>query len=170
MKRLLLMRHAKSDRSADYGPDHERPLNKRGHASALALGRFLTLTKQQPDAAITSSAVRARRTLELAAAAGGWSCPIRETAALYDGGPADILDEINQESDAVGALIVVGHEPTWSALASGLVGGGALGMVTGALAAVDFDVESWSAVRPGRGVLAWMVVPRLLTEGELDLG
>ena len=170
MKRLLLMRHAKSDRSADYGEDHERPLSKRGEASAHAIGRFLTLTKQQPDAGLTSSAVRARRTLELAIAAGGWNCPIRPTRALYDGGPADILDEINQESDAIASLVVVGHEPTWSALASGLVGGGALRMVTGALAAIDFGVESWSAVGPGYGELAWMVAPRLLTEGELDLG
>lgn len=170
MKRLLLMRHAKSDRSADYGEDHERPLNKRGEASAQAIGRFLTLTKQQPDVGLTSSAVRARRTLELAIAAGGWNCPIRPTRTLYEGGPADILDEINQENDDTSALIVVGHEPTWSVLAGGLVGGGALGMVTGALAAIDFDVESWDAARPGRGVLAWMLVPRLLTEGELDLG
>ena len=49
MKTLLLMRHAKSDWDADYGPDHDRPLNERGLRSARLMGRVLAEEGLVPD-------------------------------------------------------------------------------------------------------------------------
>ncbi len=58
MKTLLLLRHAKSDRSG--AGDHERPLNKRGRSSARRIGTTLSLIHPEPGKVLTSSAVRAR--------------------------------------------------------------------------------------------------------------
>jgi phosphohistidine phosphatase len=57
---------------------------------------------------------------------------------------------------------MVGHEPTWSALASALVGGGELRLAPAALAHVALDVDGWAEVKPGSGVLRAVIPPALL--------
>ena len=147
MKTLYLIRHAKSDWNASYGDDHERPLNKRGVRAAQLMGRFLRDVDQIPDAVVSSSAVRARTTVELMAAAGGWTCPLRVTRRFYDTGPESVLQEVRTESDGYPSLLLAGHQPTWSSLIEELT---------------DFEVDRWSELSEGRGVLVFFVVPKLL--------
>ena len=161
MKRLYLVRHAKSDWRAPSASDHDRPLAKRGTRAAKLMGRFLTAAGQEPDAVVTSSAMRARSTVELMAAAGDWSCPVRVTRALYLSHPDSVLKEVQAESDEHEDLLIAGHEPTWSDLVE-LLTGGRLKMVTAAVARIDFDVERWADVETGHGVLVWLVPPKLL--------
>lgn len=161
MKRLYLIRHAKSDWDAPAGGDHERPLAGRGVKAAKLMGRFLAATGQVPDAVVTSSALRARTTVELMAEAGGWRCPVRVTRSFYDGGPEGVLAEVRKQPDDVGSLLVAGHEPTWSTLVRVLCGG-RVKMVTAAAARLDFAVERWADVEPGAGLLVWMVPPKLV--------
>ena len=87
MKRLILLRHAKSDWAADYGGDHERPINQRGHRAAEAMGRWLSLTGHAPDHVVSSSAVRARTTAEVAAAGGDWEADIEIDSVVYEAAP-----------------------------------------------------------------------------------
>jgi len=162
MKTILLLRHGKSNWDADYGADHERPLADRGQKGARKMGRFVTTARVVPDRAITSSAVRARETLAIAAEAGGWSGPARVTDALYEASPEAVLDEIRAEPDEADTVIVVGHEPAWSGLVSLLIGGGRIEMKTAALARVDVEVASWADVAPGRGSLALLLPPAAL--------
>ena len=77
MKRIFLLRHGKSDWNAPYSTDHERPLKGRGVRAARTIGRFLAETDEEPDVIVSSSAVRALSTAELAAEAGSWRCEIR---------------------------------------------------------------------------------------------
>ena len=163
MPALILLRHGKSDWDADDGgEDRARPLARRGRKAARRMGRFMARAGQVPDAAITSPAVRAADTLRLAMEGGGWSCPVRSAASLYGGGVPGMLAEVQQEPADTGVLLAVGHEPTSSETLSALVGGGEVRLPTAALARIDFDVDRWEEVAPGTGVLAWLVVPRLL--------
>lgn len=162
MKTILLLRHGKSDWDADYGRDHERPLAERGQKGARKMGRFLTTARAVPDRALTSSAVRARETLATAAEAGGWAGPARVTDALYDAAPEAVLREVQAEPEGARTLVVVGHEPTWSALVSRFIGGGNVEMKTAAVARIDFEVERWADVAFGRGVLAFLLPPGAL--------
>ena len=162
MKTILILRHGKSDWDADFAGDHERPLAARGQKGARKMGRFLTTARAVPDRAITSSAVRARETLATAAEAGGWTGPARVADSLYEAAPETVLREIQSEPDDADTVIVVGHEPTSSALASLLVGGGRIEMKTAAVARVDVEVESWADVQPGRGALAFLLPPGAL--------
>ena len=57
-----------------------------------------------------------------------------------------------------GRVLVVGHEPTWSMTVETLIGGGAIAMVTAAVACV----ETAAGPVPGTGMLRWMLHPRLL--------
>jgi phosphohistidine phosphatase len=163
MPGLILFRHGKSDWDADYpGGDAARPLARRGQKAAKRMGKFLARAGQAPDAAITSPAVRAEDTLRLAMEGGDWTCPVRVAATLYHGGLPGLLAEVRKEPATTDVLLAVGHEPTWSEAVSALIGGGQVGLPTAAMARIDFDVDGWDEVAPRRGVLGWIVVPRLL--------
>jgi phosphohistidine phosphatase len=163
MPSLILLRHGKSDWDADYGgDDRARPLARRGRRAAQQMGRFLARARQIPDAAITSPALRAADTLQLAMEGGGWTCPVRTAAILYGGGVSGLLAEVRQEPSATGVLLAVGHEPTWSEAVAALIGGGEIRFPTGALARIDFDVDRWDEVGLGTGVLALCIAPRML--------
>lgn len=161
MPQLLLMRHAKSDRANWTGPDHERPLNDRGVRSAEAMGRHLTGLGMAPGRLISSTAVRARTTAELAAAAGEWSVPVELDERLYGAGPMEVINlvrELDPESERV---MLVGHEPTWSMVASGLTGGRYLEMPTAAVAVVGFE-QPWRKVAWDSGRLVDHLLARPL--------
>ncbi len=161
MVQLLVMRHAKSDWGGSSGDDHDRVLAPRGAKAASLMGRFLTESGYTPDLVVTSTAVRARTTVELAAAAGGWTCAISSTRDFYGTGPEVVLDRLRGENGAA-RVLVAGHEPTWSALVALTTGGGRVRMPTAAVACVEFAANSWSDVQAGSGQLRWLITPKLL--------
>ncbi len=162
-KTLILFRHGKSDWDASPQSDRDRPLAERGTAAAKTMGQLLTTAKKVPDMAITSSAVRARTTLDLAVAAGHWNCATEITDDLYEASVDQVLDVIHRTPDGYEALMLVGHEPTWSDAISFLTGGGRAKMPTAATACLEFEIASWSQVEYGRGTLLWLLPPRLFT-------
>ena len=163
MKTVIFFRHGKSDWGADYGSDFERPIAKRGRKAAQAMGRFLSEIDQIPDSIISSAALRARQTMEVACDSGKWkNTAIRITETLYESVPQLVLREINQEPDTTQLLLLVGHEPTWSETVSHFIGGGQVRFPTAAMACIDLDFELWEEVGFGTGELIWFIPPRLL--------
>lgn len=168
-KRLILFRHGKSDWEANFQADHERPVAKRGIKAARVMGKLLAIAHQCPDSVVTSSAVRAKTTVELAAQAGDWQCPIRVTSDLYEAQPAAVLAIIQAEPDTTKTLLLAGHEPTWSTVSSRFIGGGSLDFPTAGMVCIEFDVSHWQQVCFGCGTLNWMLHPKFFTEGEFGL-
>ena len=162
MKTLLVMRHAKSDWGAGFSDDHERPLASRGIKAARRMGRFLADAEVSPQLVITSTAVRARTTVELATEAGNWGCPIVTTPEFYASDLESVLDVIAGTEPEVERVLIAGHEPTWSGLVSLLVGGARVGMPTAAVACLDLPVGGWTAIGPSACELRWLVTPRML--------
>jgi phosphohistidine phosphatase len=162
MKTLLLFRHAKSDWKAEFADDHARPLNKRGKRDAKTMGRYLASSGCVPERVVSSSATRARRTIELAAASGDWNCEIDFADALYQADPPCILALIQQQSDESDSLMLTGHEPSFSETTSLLIGGGSLRFPTAAIACIEFETDHWAGVKPGSGRLAWLISPKLV--------
>lgn len=113
------MRHAKSD-YPDGVADHQRPLAARGIREGALAGDWLRQHVPAIDAVLCSSAVRTRQTL----ARTGIEAPATFSDRLYGAAPGEMITEINGVDDAVGTLLVVGHEPTMSAVALGLAGPG----------------------------------------------
>ena len=159
MLTLLVFRHAKPESTAASGRDHDRPLSDRGKQDAALIGRYLSAVDLRPDSVTTSSALRARSTVDIAAESGAWQCPIRATDTLYDTVPGAALEEIQAEPGTTKVLLISGHEPAWSALVSFLIGGGSLHFPAGGLACVEFHVQHWRDVQPSRGQLAWLITP-----------
>jgi phosphohistidine phosphatase len=160
---LLLMRHSKSDYPPGV-PDHDRPLAPRGIKQAGLAGDWLRANVAAIQGVLCSTATRARQTL----AKTGIDAPVRYAERLYDATPGTIIDEINTVSDTIMTLLVVGHEPTMSALALGLAGDG-----TDAAAAQGISAKfptsaiavlivpcGWRALELGRAALVGFEVPR----------
>lgn len=158
MRRLILFRHGKSDWHGPHGSDHERPLSPRGIRAAETMGRVLTLGGLAPDHAITSSAVRARMTLDLAMRSGGWDSSVEATDLLYGTTAEGALGVTAGTIEDISTLMLVGHEPTWSDLAHHLTGG-RITVKTATLIGIDLWIESWADVDP-RGRLAFVFQAR----------
>ena len=162
MKTLLVMRHAKSDWGAASGGDHERVLARRGIKAARKVGRFLTDSGTTPDLVLSSTAVRALTTAELAAESGEWGCEIITSGDLYASGPERVLEVIHEIDNGVDRLLIAGHEPTWSTLVTWLIGGGRVRMPTAAVACLDLPHGDWIDLAPATCELRWLVTPKTL--------
>jgi phosphohistidine phosphatase len=162
MKTLLVMRHAKSEWGAASGGDHERVLARRGIKAARKVGRFLTDSGTTPDLVLSSTAVRALTTAELAAESGEWGCEIITSRDLYASGPERVLDVVRETGNEVDRLLIAGHEPTWSTLVTWLIGGGRVRMPTAAVACLDLPHGDWIDLAPATCELRWLVTPKTL--------
>ena len=158
MAEILLLRHAKSDHPPGM-TDRSRPLTGRGERSAYALGRAISEFGATPDLILTSPARRAADTASLARDGGGWSASIIAVEDFYGTGVTTVFEALSDHT-AADRILAVGHEPTWSATVSALIGGGAVHMVTAAVACVETVLPA----SPGSGWLRWMLHPRLFTD------
>lgn len=166
MKTLLVMRHAKSDWEADYATDHDRPLNDRGVRSARLMGRLLAAKELVPEAIISSTAVRARTTAELARKAGEWDANLFLEPSFYGAGSRSVIEAI-AKAPTVERLMIVGHQPTWSAVVDDLTDR-YVDMKTAAVAVVAFPITVWAHVGPGSGSLVEVLYPRDFFGSEWD--
>lgn len=132
------------------------------------MGRFLRATGVPPNSVITSSAVRAQSSANLAIEAGGWSPQVRVTRALYEATPFTILDEIRTEPTTSGSLMVVGHQPTCGELSGLMIQGNPVRFVTAAMIRIDLAIEHWSDAEYGCGELVWYVPPAIVAEAYAD--
>ncbi|PSN19645.1 hypothetical protein C7271_06250 [filamentous cyanobacterium CCP5] len=169
-KHLILFRHGKSDWDADFANDHERPVATRGVKAAQTMGKLLAIAHQVPEAVISSSALRAKTTAELAIAAGSWDCDLHITDDLYETSLERTLKLVYQQPDALQSLMLVGHQPTWSELTQALIGGGTVEMPTAAMACISFEAANWRSVCFGSGQLKWLLQPKFFTKGDFDTG
>ncbi|MDE2663804.1 MAG: histidine phosphatase family protein [Gemmatimonadota bacterium] len=165
MKTLLILRHAKSSWDHPGLRDHDRPLNPRGRRDAPRMGRFLAERDLVPDRIVSSTAVRARTTAELAAAEFGEAVEIETTHDLYGASPDGYIEVAEAMGGTGERLMLVGHNPGITSLVWHLTGEGEY-MPTAALAAVELDIEDWSELGSARrGRLAGLWRPKALPPG-----
>jgi len=125
------------------------------------MGRFLAELGQVPERIISSTALRARTTAELAAEAGDWTTEIERDGSLYGTSAHSVLELLRGQPVGLESLLLVGHQPTWSDLTGRLVGDARVGMPTAGLARIDF-VSPWREIDFGGGELVWLVRPKIL--------
>ena len=162
MKSIILFRHGKSDWNANYDGDHNRPLAKRGIKATKNMGRFLAERNQIPDLVISSTAVRARTTAELAMEAGNWNCQMELESAIYGGSPDTLLNLAQQQDNTLVSICLVGHEPNFSMFISRASNDGYIRFTTANMAKIDFQVNQWKDIRFYEGKLDWLHRPKEL--------
>ena len=176
MRRLLLLRHAKTETDAPSGKDFDRRLDDRGRIDAATMGDWLKRHPPLPDLVCVSTAVRARETWDLAAAAMTGATPLMaHLDELYGAGPAELLSVIRGTAgEDPQRLLIIGHNPGLHELALGLIGRGddegrsALdgNLPTSGLVVIEFPIEDWDDVAFRGGRLLQFVSPKLLKGAE----
>ena len=157
-RRIYFLRHGKAAPRATWADDDGlRPLTPEGEALMRREAKGIRRLGLTPDVIIASSLVRARQTAEIVAEALGARDRLVEDARLAHGFDARCLERLAAERSEATQLMVVGHEPEFSATIAELIGGGCVDMKKGGLARVD-------VAGPGLedGVLAWLLTPSLL--------
>ncbi|MEU9336348.1 histidine phosphatase family protein [Streptomyces sp. NPDC048290] len=167
LRRLVVLRHAKSAWPEGV-PDHDRPLAPRGLRDAPAAGRALAEADLLPDLCLCSTAVRARRTWELASAQWGTPPPVRHDPRVYAADVPDLLAVVRETRPQVETLLLVGHNPGLEDLVLELAGDGLNGTLeqvrekfpTSALAVLSWYGPAWQTLAPGSALLTAVMVPR----------
>lgn len=163
MRRLILMRHAKSDWSHATS-DHDRPLNPRGRSAAEALGNWLRAEGLLPDAVLCSTAARTRETCAILNLPE--SCAVEHVRQLYLAEPSEIIANLRQRATG-DTVLLVAHNPGIAAAAALLLqqtpDQDAFDRYpSGATTVMDFDIDNWADLAPGSAALHAFTVPKQL--------
>jgi phosphohistidine phosphatase len=161
MKKLIVIRHAKSDRDSPSLADIDRPLNDRGRHDALLIGSILKLRGIKPDTIVSSPAKRALETAERVAEAVGYNktgIVVRDCIYMQDV-PA-LVELIRSLENIHETVCLIGHNPHLSELVARLTGGNIGSLPTCGIAAIEFAVEDWTNILAGSGRLFFFDFPK----------
>ena len=157
---LCLLRHAHAGDPMKWtGSDGVRPLTEKGQLQSERLGLFLATTSFRPDTILSSPKTRALETARLVGAA--LSVGVAVVEALGEPLDLDAVDELLRQAGNPLRPMLVGHDPDFSLLAAELIGVSELPLRKAALVRID----AARPLRPGSGVLRWLVPPELLIAG-----
>jgi phosphohistidine phosphatase len=180
MRRLMLLRHAKTENDAPSGLDEDRRLDDRGRRDAAEIGGWIGRHPPFPDSVLVSPAIRAHQTWEIVWEAMQHAAPqphVELVPELYGADPTQLLKAIRTVSATdPRRLMVVAHNPGMHELALALAGSGdAVGrkaladnLPTSGLAVFDFAVDDWGDVAFRGGRLVLFVSPKLLKHASGD--
>ena len=142
MKYLFLMRHAKSSWKDTSLIDHERPLNSRGKTDAPKMGMYLSSIEKVPDIIISSTATRARQTVDYFLQGCSFEGEVIYRQSLYHGGTEDYVDELQILGDVIQNAMIVGHNPGLEYAIEDICGQYEI-MPTSSIALIKMDVSNW---------------------------
>lgn len=169
-RRLLVMRHAKSDWDRGAGSDFDRPLAKRGLRDAPRMGRWLLDQGLIPDWVVSSPALRARETaLAVCHKLGLDEGSIHWERSIYAAEVPALLDVLARCPQDRALVLLIGHNPgleelvEYLARGSGTVPSRPKLLPTAAVACLELP-RDWAALKPGSGRLTALVVPKALPD------
>ncbi|GMG83013.1 histidine phosphatase family protein [Paralimibaculum aggregatum] len=175
MKKVILVRHAKSSWSDPALEDHDRPLAPRGRRAAPVISRWLLERGHLPDLVLCSSSLRTRQTVELMAETiPGLPAPVIEPD-LYHASPDQMRARLAGLPPETAAAMIVGHNPGLSALTRKLAGGAVRPRCarafdhfpTAAAAVFELDLEDWGRLAYHAAAFVDFARPRELEAGTV---
>jgi len=162
--KLYLVRHAiAEDRSSDYEDDSLRPLTEKGRDKMRRIAGALKSLGVEPDLIVSSPYIRASQTASLLAKELKYKEEIAYSDSLMPMGKSDdMIGEINDKY-SVDELMLVGHEPNLSTLASVLLAGNpdiSINLKKGGVCCLLVDDLHYER----KAVLEWLVTPKIFTK------
>jgi phosphohistidine phosphatase len=169
VRRLWLLRHAKSSWDEPDLPDRLRPLAPRGARAVAAMAGHLRAAAVAPGLVLCSPAQRAVQTWEGVAPGIPPGTPVEFDESIYDADAEELLARLQDVPSPIESVLLVGHNPGLQDLAVDLVGSGDTGLrerlvtklPTGALVTLDVPSD-WHDLTWGAPRLVAFVVPREL--------
>jgi phosphohistidine phosphatase len=167
VKRLYLMRHAKSSWDDPRLSDRDRPLAPRGRRAAARIGRHLAGAGIEPEEVLCSTAKRARETLEAVLPFLDRRVAVHFEDDIYGADSSELLQRLREVSPAVGSVMLIGHNPSIQELALTLADEDdsraarvAEKFPTAGLAVLTLPSDEWSGLSPGQAQLERFLIPR----------
>jgi phosphohistidine phosphatase len=168
MKRLYLLRHAKSSWDDPTLADHDRPLAPRGRRAAKVMAEHLRREGIAPELVLCSPSRRTRQTLKRLAPGLGKNADVLIEPELYAASAAALLEVLHEVSDELESVMLIGHNPGIQDLALSLAGTGSEiprlrgKFPTAALATLELS-GTWRELAPGSAELVSFVKPKELS-------
>lgn len=150
--RLYFLRHGIAEDRHPGGSDHSRRLTPEGVEEMERVSRGMQALGLDFDLILTSPLTRARETAGIVARTLRAEECLREEPRLACGCRLGDLQSVLTHCAGKSRVLLVGHEPDFSTLASALTGGSRVRMKKASLACVATDLPE-----PGRGELRWLL-------------
>ena len=157
--RLYFFRHGPAlSRSEWDSADDQRPLSEPGESVVRSVSRRMKALELGVGVILTSPYERALRTAAILRDVLGEETPLLEEHGLEPGTfNLDSLADMLEPHRTLDSVVLVGHEPSMSSVASEMVGGGTFVLKKAGLARIDLYSGT-----PLSGELRWLVPPSLL--------
>ncbi|MFL6589310.1 MAG: phosphohistidine phosphatase SixA [Chthoniobacterales bacterium] len=146
---LIFLRHGLADWPNWTKPDDERPLTKKGRKETREVARYLARLKVRPGKILTSPLPRASQTADIAAE--HLKAPVESTRKLTKDFTVRKLKDLL--AGATGSVMLVGHEPNFSAVIEALTGG-EIKLRKSGVARLTIDPDNM------QGRLDWLLTPK----------
>lgn len=168
MKRLFLVRHAKTELLDSGKTDFERRLKGRGHSDARLMADYLKKNGYLPDVIVSSDARRAIQTAtNMASIFGIEEDQIVQTRFIYSGFEAgELLAKLQRVARGKNSMMIVGHNPDIALAAMQLSSGNFFHFPTAAVAVIKFEGDEWNEVGDKKGVTELFISPREVKEKD----
>ncbi|ACU05275.1 SixA phosphatase family protein [Pedobacter heparinus] len=164
-KKLLLVRHGKSEWGNAHLADFDRPLNPRGHRNAPEMAARLLQKDLVPHLIVSSPALRAITTAKHFAQAWKKSAEqIKEEASIYEANVKTLLKVINRFNNRYDYIAIFGHNPGFTDLANYLSDTDIYNIPTCGTVLIEFPFDEWELVSHHTGRLLQFDYPKSLNE------
>ena len=156
MKKLILLRHSKTEESYTGQKDFDRELTTQGISDSIHKGQIIKHRNLQFDLMISSSSKRTMKTSQLVAEQVGYTLRnIQNSEELYLASTRTMLDVINSIDNNVGTLLIVAHNPGTSYISEYLTGESIGHVSTSGALQIEFEVDDWQLISENTGQLIW---------------
>lgn len=161
MKRLYLIRHAKSSWKKKDLADFDRPLNKRGKHDAPLMGTRLKKINLNPDVLISSPARRALSTAKFISDKINYPAKkIIEQIQLYLAEVPELLDIVRNLDGTINDAVMVGHNPGMTDFTNFLTDEDIENIPTCGVVCIELLIEEWKYVDQSLGTLLFFDYPK----------
>lgn len=161
MKKLFLIRHAKSSWEDSDQNDFERPLNQKGFSDARLMAKKLKEKNILPNRIVSSPANRAVSTAQIFAEEFNFDKDLIETdERIYEAGMRDLMNVVRDILDADETVLLFGHNPGLTSFTNLLSDKFVPDMPTCSIVGIEFELNSWKEVERGSGKLFFFDYPK----------
>ncbi len=161
MRTLFLIRHAKSSWGNPGLRDVNRPLNERGMHDAPAMAKMLVKRGVKPDLIVSSPAKRALTTALFFAEAFGIAAEqVKKEQTIYEATPQEILDIISRLPAEAHAVLLFGHNPTFTEVVNCFTEDFIDNVPTCGIVQIESKAEQWGDMYEGNSRVVACFFPK----------
>ena len=160
MRKLILIRHAKSSWKHPNIDDHDRPLNKRGKRDVERMPKYFKDREEALDQIYSSTARRATCFAKRISEA--FCVPISNRSELYTFSADALFQFIRQLPSEVNRLAIVGHNPAITSVANRLLADKFHNISTSGIVAINLELDEWHNLEGVVGSLDYYIYPKLI--------